>query len=1083
MKNLALTSLGILTLLFSAAAQPLLVQQPTLSEDHVVFVYAGDLWSVARDGGDAVRLTTAPGLETEPHFSPDGSRIAFTGEYDGNVDVYVVDAAGGVPERLTFHPDRDHVAGWTRDGKSVLFRSARHSYSSKFYRLFTISTDGGFPTELPLPMAATGSYSEDSTQLAYMPLGFGRPPNRFDAWKRYRGGRTDAIWIADLSDSSVVEVPRTDSNDSLPQWVGDKVYFLSDREGAVTLFSYDTKSRKVDRLIDNQGLDLKWISAGPGAIVYEQFGGIYVYNIKSKKSKQVQISIHGDLPEVRPRYEKVDKAVRSMAISPTGARVVMEARGEILTVPAKKGDPRNLTNTTGVHERGPAWSPDGKQIAYFSDESGEYALHIRDQNGSEEPKKITLAETPGFYFDLIWSPDSEKLAYTDNRLNLWYVDTETGAPVKVDTDTYYEPLGMQENAPAWAPDSRWITYCKMLENHLRAVHIYSLESGEVRQVTDGMSDARYVAFDKSGKYLYFAASTSSGLGPGWLDMSSGGKAIDFNVYVAVLRNDVPSPLAPESDEEAKDEEADKKDEEKKDDEPERVEIDFDGIDQRILALPIPAKNYTSLRSGKEGELFLHEDSAVPDRVSAERILHRFTLKERKVEKFLGDVGGFAISHDGEKIVYGQKGSFFIAETKGEPKAGEGKLNIEAAEVHVDPRVEWRQMYDEVWRIQREYFYDPNHHGLDLDATAQKYEPYLQGVASRVDLNYLFQEMLGHITVGHLYIGGGKIPDVKRVPVGLLGADFTIENGRYRLARVFDGENWNPQLKAPLTQPGVNVTPGEYLLAVNGRDVTPPANLFSFFEATAGKQVVLRVGANPNGDDARDVTVVPIPSDRSLRHRAWVEDNRRKVDEMSDGKVAYVHLPDTAKGGMTSFDRYYFAQVGKQAAVIDERFNSGGQAADYIVDYLNRPLLNHWSTRYGADFTTPARAIFGPKAMIVNEMAGSGGDAMPWYFRELKIGPLVGKRTWGGLVGILGFPPLMDGGSVTSPNVAFWNTRGEWDVENYGVAPDVEVEFDPKLVREGNDPQLEKAVELVLEELRRNPLPEHKKPAYPNYNNK
>ncbi|HWQ56527.1 MAG TPA: PDZ domain-containing protein [Bryobacteraceae bacterium] len=1072
------------------AQKPLLLQKPTLNQTHIVFVYAGDLWSVPREGGDAVRLTTGAGTETDPAFSPDGSQIAFTGEYDGT-DIYVVPAAGGVPRRLTYHPGPDQVLGWTPDGKRILFRSSRNSYS-RFMRLFTIAPDGTFPEELPLPMADAAAWSGDGSRIAYTPLA-----PAFDSWKRYRGGRTSPIWIASLADSKIVQrVPRENSNDYYPMWAGDKVYFLSDRGGPFTLWAYDTKTHKVRQAITNGGLDIKSASAGPGGIVYEQFGEIHVYDLKSGKTRKVDIRVTGDMPAVRPNFAKVRREIRSVDISPTGARAVFEAHGEILTAPAEKGDIRNLTNTTGVAERSPGWSPDGMRIAWFSDESGEYALHIRNQNGMGDVQKIGLGNPPGFFYNPVWSPDSKKILYTDNRLNIWYLDVEKREPIKVDTDLYDDPDRRLD--PTWAPDSRWIAYTRQLKSHYRAVFIYSLETAKTQQISDGLSDARFAVFDKEGKYLSFTASTDVGPGMGWLDMSSDPHAVTRSVYLVVLAKDAPSPLAPESDEEkteaekkeAEKKEAEKKDAEKKDaaakNEPVKVAIDFENIGQRILALPIPARNYRGMRAGKTGLLYLLEAPPANVRLMdgpAGRILHKFDLKTRKVEKVLDDVGLFAISFDGEKMLYSQKEQFVIASATAAPKPGEGVLKLENVEVRVDPVAEWRQMYREVWRIERDFFYDPGLHGLDLKTAMSKYEVYLDGLASRADLNYLFREMLGEISVGHLYVGGGTSPEIKRVPVGLLGADYKIENGRYRFERVYNGENWNPQLKAPLTQPGVNVAAGEYLLAVNGRDLRASDNIYSFFEATAGKSVVLRVGADPSGAGSREVTTVPVESENGLRNLAWIEDNRRKVDRMSNGRLAYVYLPNTGGGGFTNFNRYYFAQVGREGVVIDERFNGGGQIADYIIDYMRRPLWNYFSTRWGESFTTPVGAIFGPKAMIVNEYAGSGGDAMPWLFRKAGLGPLVGKRTWGGLVGIFGFPELMDGGTVTAPNLAFWNTKGEWDVENAGVTPDIEVEFDPAAWREGKDPQLEKAVEVVLAALEKNPLPVHKKPAFPNYHKK
>ena len=1107
MKKFCLAALLIFAFAFISHAQserPLLLQQPTVSRTQIAFAYAGELWTVSRDGGDAIRITSAPGVKSEPKFSPDGKWIAFTGNYDGNTDVYIVPATGGEPRRLTYHPGPDNVVGWTPDGKNILFTSARDSYAA-FLRLYTIAVDGVFPTQLPLPMAYDGSYSANASHIAYRPMAFGH-----GNWKRYRGGMTTPVWIANLADSSIVAIPRDNSNDSGAMWIGDTIYFLSDRNGPVTLYSYDTKSKKISELIPNHGFDIKSASNGPGTIIYEQFGEIHLYDLSSRKEHKVDIKVTGELPEVRPHFESVAKHILSANISPTGARAVFEAHGEVLTVPAEKGDVRNITNTPGIADRTPSWSPDGKWIAYFSDESGEYALHLRDQNGMGEVRKINLGTPPSYFYEPIWSPDSKKITYTDKRLNLWYVDLDKGSPVKIDTDTYDTPTYNMN--PSWAPDSRWITYTKLMPNHMRVVLVYSLETGKSMAITDGMSDAEYAVFDKNGKSLYFTASTNIGPTTGWLDMSSFDHTVTRSPYVVVLRKDLPSPLAPESDEEKvkgadkadksdkpaagdkkddsaekkedkKDDKKDEKKDAKKPDEPAPVTIDFENIGQRILSLPIPARDYTTMATGKSGELYLLEAPPGPGGPGPRPlVLYKFDLAKRKTDTFLSGIQGFDISFNGEKILYAQAGHWTIAPTAAPPKPGEGVLKLEQMEVWVDPRAEWKQMYHEVWRIERDFLYAPNLHGVNLPVTEKKYAQFLDGVGSRADLNYLFSEMLGQINIGHMFVGGGDVPEMPQVKVGLLGADYSVENGRYRFSRVYNGENWNPQLHAPLTQPGVNVKTGEYLLAVDGRELHSSDNIYSFFQETAGKQIVLKVGPNPDGSSSREVTVVPVDSEGNLRNRAWIEDNLRKVDEMSGGKVAYVYLPNTGGGGFTNFNRYYFAQVGKQGAVIDERFNSGGAIADYIVEYMQRKLWSYWATREGEVFTSPLDSIYGAKVMIVNEYAGSGGDAMPWYFKHEGVGKLVGKRTWGGLVGIYGYPQLIDGGFVTAPRVAFFNPDGQWDVENHGTDPDIEVEFDPHAWREGHDPQLEKSVQVVLEELKKNPPPAltPKPPPYPDY---
>jgi tricorn protease len=1104
----------------SAAPPPLLLQHPTLSRDAIAFDFAGEIWTVARAGGPARRLVAGQGRNSTPIFSPDGSLIAYTGTYDENIDVYVVPAAGGEPVRLTYHPGPDVPVGWSPDGKSILFFSARKTYRD-LLQLYTVPVSGGAVTEIPLPSGEAAAYSPDGAQLAYVPHFQWQP-----AWKHYRGGQTTPIWIADLRDSSVTKIPREGSNDKNPMWVGDTVYFLSDRAGPVTLFAYDTRTRAVRQVVANDnGFDIQSASAGPGGIALDRFGALEVYDFLSEKTRPVDVTIGADLPQLRPRFEKVEgPQILHAALSPSGKRVLMEAHGEILAVPADKGDVRNLTRTPAVADRDPAWSPDGKWIAWFSDESGEYALHVRAPDGLGPVRKIDLGQPPSFFYSPRWSPDSKKIAYADKRMNLWVVDLDKPVPEKVDTDLYDTPLHYLD--PAWSPDSQWLAYTKQLRNYLRATFVYSLAEKKSRQVTDGRSDASSPRFDRSGKYLYFIASTSAGLSQGWLDMTSMARPVTSTIYAAVLRTDLPSPVSPESDEEGAEDKtkdakpadpkpadpkaADKKpaDEKAASDKPAEkkkaedqkppapVKIDFPGIDQRIVALPIDRANYAALETGAEGIVFLvtnpvvlaDEDYSEAEEAPPQNVV-RFDLKTRKTEKLLEKIDGgnpvygglrtFLVSADGSKMLFSQGKKWSVAPSEKAPPAGEGALKS-SIEVHVDPRAEWRQMYREVWRLERDFLYAPNYHGLDLKGTERVYAPFVEGIASREDLNRLFREMTGNLVLGHTFIAGGWQPKQERVTVGLLGADFRVAGGRYQFARILAGENWNPKLQAPLTQPGVNVKAGEFLLAVNGQDLRGDDDVFRLFQGTAGKQTVITVGPSADAARSRPVTVVPIASEEPLRLRTWMEDNRRRVDEMTGGRVAYVYIPDTFAGGFANFNRYFFSQVGKEGVILDERFNHGGSIADYIVDYLRRTPQMINASREGEDVIEPAGGIYGPKVMIVNQMSGSGGDALPWMFRKAGLGPLVGVRTWGGLVGIGGYPPLLDGGFVTAPRWGLYGTKGEWEVENIGIAPDVEVDQDPALVRKGHDPQLEKAVEVVLEQLKASPPVKFKRPPYPDY---
>jgi tricorn protease len=1087
---------------FAQTAPPLLLRNPSLSADKIAFLYANDVWTVSRQGGEARRLTSVNAVTEGPYFSPDGTRVAYSTSEKALTDVYVVSAEGGVPQRLTWEPTGNYAVGWTPDGKDVLFASMHASYSD-FFRLFRAHADGtGSPTVIPLPSAVTGTYSADGNTLAYVPV-----LQWQTAWKRYRGGQTTPVWLVNMKTLDLVKIPRENSNDSSPVWNGSKVYFLSDRNGPVSLFSYDPDSKAVEQLVENHGYDFKTVSAGPGALVYEQFGSLHLYDLATHQEHTVPVTIHGDLPSLTPGLKPIPaKEIQNVAVSPTGARVVAEAHGDIFTLPAEKGDIRNLTKTPGTAERDPSWSPDGKSIAYFSDASGEYQLYIRDQEGLQPPRVIDLGPDPSFFYGPRWSPDSKHIAFSDKHLRLWYVDVAGGKPVKIDT-------GLRGGFGAstelsWSSDSLWIAYTRDLENQLHAVFFYSLATHTATQITDGMSNAEHLVFDPNGKYLYFTVSTNNGPSDAGIDLSSLDRATSSHAYVIVLAHDGVSPVPPESDDEGKKKDEDKKDEktdankdtaaakgdEKKDDSTKKEEekpkptvIDLAGIGNRILALPIPSRNYIGLSVAKTGVLFLAEGEPV-GRASSEddappiRSLWRFTTEKRLTEEILSGLTGYDVSFNGEKLFYRRGDSWFLAPIgdlkPGSADAPQGKpVNNGGMVAMLDPRTEWKQMYRETWHIERDFFYDPHLHGLDLAKVEAKYEPYLDGLASRDEFSYLSSEMLGEIQVGHMFIRGPEQPKDGPKP-GLLGADYTIENNRF--GKIYNGQNWTPSLTAPLTLPGINIVEGEYLLAVNGRELHATDNLDSFFDGTAGKQTVVRVGTKADGSDGRDVTVVPVDSEKGLRNIDWIESNRRKVEQLSGGKIAYIYMPNTAGAGYSNFNRYFYAQLDKQAVVLDERYNEGGLIADYIVNVLGQKLLSGAIERDGEPVHDPQGAIFGPKAMIINQSAGSGGDAMPWYFRKANVGTLVGVRTWGGLVGIGGYPHLIDGGRVTAPRYAIYGLNGEWEVEGHGIPPDVEVEELPKDVAAGHDPQLERAVSILLEQLKDHPVVTPPIPPYPNY---
>lgn len=1090
--SVGLRAIAGLVLCTSAwSATPLLLRNPALSQDRIAFLYADDIWTVPREGGEARRLTSVGGVTAGPYFSPDHTQIAYSTGARGLMDVYVVSAEGGVPRRLTWEPTGNRAAGWTPDGKEVLFTSLHASYSD-FPRLFRVRADGVGPAQvLPLPSAAQGSFSGDGGTLAYVPVAQWQT-----AWKRYRGGQTTPVWLVNIKTLDIEKIPRENSNDSNPVWAGTTVYFLSDRNGPVSLFSYDTGTKQVTQVIANQSFDLKTLSAGPGALVYEQFGSLHLYDLATHQEHAVPVTISGDLPHLTPHLVKVaPKEAQNVALSPTGARIIVEARGDIFTVPAEKGDIRNLTRTPGSAERDPAWSPDGKSIAYFSDASGEYQLYVRDQGGLQPPKVIDLGPDASFFYAPHWSPDSKRIAFTDKHLHVWYVDVAGGKPVKVDT-------GLRGGFGAatelsWSPDSQWIAYSRDLESQLHAIFLYSLATHTSTQITDGMSNAAHPVFDPSGNTLYFTASTNNGPSDAGIDLSSLDRATDSSVYVVVLSRNGASPVAPESDDENKkkdddakkgDKPGDKPGDKKGPDKPKPTVIDLAGIGNRILSLPIPARNYLDLSVGKTGVLFLASGPAVgrssEDEGPPALTLWRFTTEKRQTEELLNGLTAYKVSFDGEKLFYARQESWFLAPTAdlkpGSPDAPQGKpVNNSAMSAVLDPRAEWQQMYRETWHLQRDFLYDPHLHGLDLAKIQTKYQPYLDGLASRNEFTYLCDEMLGEIQVGHMFVRGPRAAEDAPKP-GLLGADYAIDHNRYKFAKIYNGQNWTPSLTAPLTLPGVNIVEGDFLLAVNAHELRATDNIDAFFDGTAGKQTVLRIAKNADGSDGRDVTVVPAASEHGLRNLDWIDSNRRRVDVLSGGKVAYIYMPNTAGAGYTNFNRHFYAQLDKQAVVLDERYNEGGFIADYIVTVLGQKLMSGAIERNGKPVHDPEGAIFGPKAMIINQSAGSGGDAMPWYFRKANLGTLVGTRTWGGLVGIGGYPALIDGGTVTAPRYAIYGLNGEWEVEGHGIAPDVEVQELPKDVAAGHDAQLERAVSIVLQQLKEHPVVEPPVPPYPNY---
>jgi tricorn protease len=1097
-----------------------MLRSPTVSATHIAFAYANNIWIVERAGGTARRLTSFQGQTLNPHFSPDGKWIAFSGEYAGNTDVYVAPAEGGEPKRLTWHPGGDLVQGWTPDGKSVMFASSRATWApSGAPRFWTVPASGGVEAPMSLPRAYQGKISPDGGRIAY------RMNNSWDEERRnYRGGQNRPIWIVDLKTHDLVSPPWTDSKDVDPAWVGETVYFISDRDGVANVWSYDTRSKRLNQITRFVDFDVKTLDACPNAVVFEQAGYIHELDPRSGKEHIVNISAAGDFPWMMPRWEDVSRSMTNIALSPTGKRVVLEARGEIFTIPAEKGDVRNLTNSSGSAERDPAWSPDGKYVSYFSDKSGEYKLVVESQDGIAPSREIAL-ENPTHYYTPSWSPDSKKLLYSDTNLHVWVLDIETGKAKIVGNDPWMVP--QRTLNPVWAPDSKWVAYASRLKSMYHAIFISNVETGETKQITDGLADSTWPAFDASGKYLWFLASTDFGLRSQWLDMTSYDHEVNFGLYCALLKKGEASPLLPESDEDrgvgsapapgggagfrggrggaaggATDSAAADGDQAPQPPRgprtPVTVQIDFEGLQQRIISVPgIPERQYSELRAGVAGTVYYLEAPAGGGGRGggggfgggAGSTLHRYRLSDRRATPFVTGVTNYDVSADGHKLVYrsgggaggggrggGQGGPppapslFLVDADRNPPQAGQGRLTA-TLRMYLEPKEEFKQIFNEGWRNQRDYLYVPNTHGADWPKMKEMYGQLLPFVNHRADLNYLLDNMGAEIAIGHSYVRGGDMPDVPSSPGGLLGADFAVEGDRYKITRIYDNESWNPDLRAPLAAPGIDVSVGDFIVAVNGIELKAPDNIYRLLDGSANRQTVLAVNNRPSMDGARQVTVIPTANEQGLRTRAWVEANRRLVDKLSGGQLAYVYLPNTGQPGYTSFNRYYFAQQDKKGAVIDERFNGGGSAADYIIDVLQRDFDGYFNNVAGDryPFTSPSAGIWGPKVMIINEMAGSGGDLMPWMFRYRKIGLLVGKRTWGGLVHTADTPPFIDGGSMIAPRGGFFTRDGKWAVENEGTPPDIDVENWPKDVIAGHDPQLERAVQEAMRLLKERPV--------------
>ncbi|GMV07772.1 MAG: tricorn protease [Gemmatimonadota bacterium] len=1042
------------------------LRQPSVGADAIAFVHANDIWVVGRDGGQARRLTSDEGAETDPSFSPDGRWIAFTGEYGGNADVYVVAAAGGQPQRLTWHPGADVVQGWTPDGK-VVFQSGREGVPTRLSRFYTVPVTGGLPQALPVHQAYQGELSDDGRMVAYQEIGYWDPE-----WRNYRGGQAQPVRVVNLANLELETPPWEGERHMDPTWMDGVVYYMSERDWASNVWSYDPRTNQEKQITFHADFDVKSLDAGHGVVVYEQAGYLHEVNPATGATRQLVIQARGDQNWARTRWEDVPaNQLTNARLSPTGKRALFEHRGDIFTAPVDAGSWRNLTESSGVADRYPVWSPDGKQIAWFNDEGGEYGLVIADQEGNGRRRIAIPGNT--FYYTPAWSPDGARIAFTDTDFRVRIVTLATGDVVDVDGEDYADPRRSID--PVWSPDSRYIAYTKRLDNLFRAVMVHDTRTGQTHQVTDGLADVISPVWDASGKYLYFLGSTDFAMNSAWLDMTAYDRPTTRALYAAILKTGDPSPFLPKSDEEGAAPPEEKK--------PAagaaapEVVIDFAGIGERIVSAPgLPTRDYQGLVEAPEGMVFVAE--SVPNEQGL--TLQRYSLKDKKATEFMKGVNAATTSHDRKKILLRAGSNWSVADAGGGvPKAGDGRLTLNLR-VRIEPKEEWAQMLRDGWRFMRDYLYVDNAHGAPWNDVWTWYSAWLPDVEHRADFNLLLDMVSGEIAVGHSYVRGGDYPDLDNPRTGLLGVDLEEADGGYRITRIYTGESWNPGLVGPLGQPGMDVKEGDFLVAIDGTPVAPPANPYRLLEGTAGRTIKVSVNGRPGMDGARELTVEPAGNEGQLRSWAWIEGNRRKVEDMSDGKLAYVYLPNTGQGGYTYFNRMYFAQQDKKGAVLDERNNGGGSAADYIIEVLDRELTGYFNSRTPSHkvFTQPMAALWGPKVMIINERAGSGGDLMPFLFRFKEIGPLVGKKTWGGLVHTADTPPLIDGGRFVAPRGGFFNVDGEWDVEGLGIAPDIDVGNDPRDVAAGRDPQLERAVEEALRLLEANPVELKAEPAPP-----
>ncbi len=1047
-----------------------LLRQPNISDTHLTYTYGGDIWVTPLNTSEAKRITSTAAVEANPHFSPDGKWIAFNSNRSGSNAVYIVSINGGEPKRLTWHPSGASVRGWTNNGKQIFYASSRETTPRPYNRLWTISKEGGAPKLLTSQWSYDGSFSPNGKQMIIDKM------SRWDTeWRAYRGGQNTPLIILDLDSQNEELLPNQSTTDTQPIWLGDLIYFLSDRDLVTNIWSFNPKTKAIKQVTTFKGDDVKWLSGHEDTIVYERSGYLHLLDLKSNTSTQLEIQVVGDFPWAETKWETVTDASRSASLSPNGKRAIMEARGEIFTVPVEFGDSRNITQSSGVADRAPIWSPKGDKIAWFSDEDRKgYALVISSQDGMSKNKRISIGESK-MAWNPSWSPDGKHIAFVDDDVRLRVVTLDNKSIKTIDTGG--NNLERNSIKMEWSPDSNWIAYSKSGSNNFRQLYIWSANNNQTKAITDPFADSFSPTWDLNHKQLYFLASTDVALRSGWANTSSMTANPVYAAYVVNLDAKDDSPFKPKSDEEdikeddsdkkkkdkgeTDDKKDDKKSDDKKKDASKKIKIDFEGLKRRTLALPMPAKNYSFIIAGPEGTAFIGE--RVPD--SRGLTLQKFSLKDKEAKEFLTGASQVTITTNRKHMFARVNGSRKVISASG-AKGKDGKTMKINLQMKLDRSAEWEQMFEEAWRYERDYFYDPNIHGRDWKVVYKRYAPLVPFVKHRADLSYILDQVNGELSVGHSFVFGGDYPDVEPSKIGLLGADIIVDSNHWKIKRIYTSESWNPNLTGPLDAPGLNIKPGHYIVAINGKKITTDHNIYEFLDGTVGKQTVLHINKEPQFDGSWNEVVKPIRSENSLRQRTWVEDNRRLVDRLSNGRLGYVWVPNTGGPGFVSFNRYYFAQQDKEGAVIDERFNGGGLLDDYMVDLMTRSLRAGLTNEVpnGKAMKLPA-GILGPKVLLVNELAGSGGDFFPWVFRQQKAGKLIGMRTWGGLVKSSVHYSLIDGGALTAPdNAVFDPINNTWIAENKGVAPDIEVRQDAKALSQGRDPQLERAVQELMKTL-------------------